>query len=166
MKITSKWIVDDAYIQDYWNDWIKYRSKHRKWAIHYGIFLIVASLILLLLFPIGTNLHPLLLFGIFIGIAIIIWHFYDKAQWMKLIKKAISYGEENTVIFSRENLKIKGPTSNGEMIWKGIESIEKGELGFFLILQKGLSIYIPYHSLDNKDGFTYIDDFYAQSKIA
>lgn len=165
MEITATWKSDKEYLQTFWKDWIKHRSKMRKWIIHIGIALILLGGILLAN-NIQTEglLKSKFLFLVILGAGIIVWHFWEKSKWFGVLRAAPSYGKENILRFTEKGIFYSIPTSKGEMAWEAIGDIVIASQGLFLIVQQGLSIYIPRSAVRSSTEFDLINKLYRESQ--
>jgi len=165
MDISIKWITDENYIQAYWKDFINCRSKSRKWTLHLAVTLIVLGFVYLIFGPNFNSPLPIAVALLCTGMLISIWHYWDKRKWFNLMRKSKSFGKENSLRFTVDNILFSGPTSKGEITWEGIEGIESAQNGTFIVLQKGLSIYLPRISNNQTNNLNEIIKFYDQINI-
>lgn len=160
MEVKVAWLQDEEYLDSYWKDFLQCRSKTRKWTVLAGILVFIFGASIwsyVLLNSIEFRLAPII--PVF-GIAMVVWHFWDKSKWFNLMRSSQSYKKENEVIFTPQSILHSGPTSKGEISWEGITDIVSGNSGLFLILQKGLSVYIPQSSASNESEYNDIIKLY------
>jgi hypothetical protein len=69
---------------------------------------------------------------------------------------------ENIIIFNENGITTKSLLSSGEANWKIIKEIVRARNGIFLVLQKGISIYIPFQSLQEPNNIRQIIEMYNQ----
>lgn len=163
MEIKVAWSQNEDYLNSFWKDFIKYRSKMRKWTIHLGLLIFITN-VSIYVYLINQNkpYQSILLFAV-IGVFTIIWHFWDKYQWYSLMRNSPSFNKQNNIKFTSSAIFHDGPTSKGEISWKGIETIIPAANGMFLVLQKGLSIYIPKSAAENEQEYNSIFKLYESN---
>jgi hypothetical protein len=160
MEVKVTWLQDEEHLDSFGNDFLQYRSKTRKWTVQAGILVLItgASILGYVIFM-GINFRLAPIIPVF-GIAMIVWHFWDKSKWFNLMRSSQSYKELNEVIFTPQLILHTGPTSKGEISWEGIADIVSENSGLFLILQKGISVYIPKSSASNESEYNDIIKLY------
>lgn len=163
MEIEVSWSQNENYYKTFWQDFIKYRSNMRKWAIHIGLFIFITNVSIYIYAVTENKANDIILLFAVSGICVILWHFWDKSKWYNLMRSAPGYNKENNLKFTSDSIFFDGPTTKGEMSWEGIINIVPASMGMFLILQKGLSIYIPKSSVSNESEYNSILKFYESN---
>ncbi|WP_167882336.1 YcxB family protein [Leptospira sarikeiensis] len=97
------------------------------------------------------------------GIVSFVWHYWDKYNWFRFLIQESDFDSENIITFSEENLKIQGKHSNGEINWSGIKDLVLAKYGLFLVLSKGISIYIPKGALS--EDMLQVQELYKKAKL-
>ena len=160
MEITAKWNHNPEYFEQYWKDWMLYRSKGRKHIRVFSLVLIISGFVLYLgdlgAFPEFTSSQSRGLIIVIIGILVAAWHFLDRRKWIKSMIQDSRPNNEIVMIFSQEGIKTKSDISSGEATWEAIKEIVPARQGLFLVLQKGISIYLPRQSLDDNNDINQI----------
>ncbi|TGL31628.1 hypothetical protein EHQ52_17020 [Leptospira koniambonensis] len=159
MEINAKWKFSPDYFEQFWADWILYRSKYRKHVMQFSLgslFLGISILTISLL--IATKYSFLGLLLLTSGIGSLIWHYFDKNRWFQIMIRESDLDSEILISFTEKGLKTQGKTSNGESTWEGIKDFIIAKNGFFLVLQRGLSIYVPQYALSGD--MNLIKEFY------
>lgn len=153
MEITAKWNHNPEYFEQYWKDWVKYRSKGRKHVLVFSLALIAAGVMIYL------GAFPQTVFGqdrgiiiVLIGVSLALWHFGDKRKWIRSMPQDSRPDNEIVMVFSQNGIKTKSDISSGEASWDVVKELVPAQKGLFLVLQKGISIYLPGQSLtENND---------------
>ena len=153
MEITAKWQHNPEYFEQYWKDWMMYRSKGRKHILAFSLVLIILGVVLYFgALPQLASSQRRGIIIIIIGILVAAWHFWDKRKWIKSMIQDSRPNNEIVMNFSQEGIKTKSDVSTGEATWEAIKELVPAKQGLFLILQKGMSIYLPRQSLaENND---------------
>jgi hypothetical protein len=147
MIARSKLIYDGEYYALYYSDWIRTRSRFRKFAVPLGLLIVVIGIILLTKF----EDHRYLGFAV-IGVGG--FHLIDaltyRSRW---IKKRLAAGGSRTgqFEFHDERIHIRSDSSEGHFLLSGLVESTPSDHGIFLIPQKGLSFYIPWESIEPPD---------------
>jgi hypothetical protein len=133
----------------------------RRWVIPLALGLLVIGSILFVIQPIcceKLGFIGLVLSGI--GIYQIIWHYWDKKQWFSRVTGNAGYGGEVEMKFAENGITHKGPTSEGTIQWKGIEQVQRTETGLYLILQKGISMYVPLYAFSEHEDLEKVMEYF------
>ncbi|CAH0535509.1 hypothetical protein VST7929_03079 [Vibrio stylophorae] len=163
MEIKVTWSQNEDYLNSFWKDFIKHRSKMRKWTIYLGMLIFIANISIYVYFINQNKPHQSILLFAVIGLLTIAWHFWDKFQWYNLMRNASSFNKQNILKFTSSSIFYDGPISKGEMSWEGIENIVLAANGMFLVLQKGLSIYIPKSAAASEQEYNSIFKMYESN---
>ena len=141
--IEARWTQSPDYYRQFWTDWLGARSQFRKRAAPVGIALVLCGAAVLSVPDSGTgrSLTSGLIVGA-MGLAVLVWHQWDRVQWLRTMTSAAHAGEVR-LQFDHDRILHRGPTSHGEMSWNAVEQLTKGAHGLFLVLQRGLSVYVP-----------------------
>lgn len=88
------------------------------------------------------------------------WHYWDKNKWFKLVTGGVGYGGDVELVFSENGITHKGPTSEGTIQWNGIEQVQLSETGLYLILQKGISMFVPFYAFTEQGDIEKVMGYY------
>ena len=144
MIASSRLAFNEEYYAQYYSDWVRTRSRFRKFAVPLGVLLVVVGFVLLTQFE-GHR---------YLGIAVIgfgIFHLIDaltyRSRW---IKKRLAAGgsKAGQFEFHDDRIHIHSDSSEGHFLLSGFVEFTPSDHGIFLIPQKGLSFYIPWQSIE------------------
>ena len=147
MIASSKVSFNKEYYAQYYSDWMRTRSKFRKFAVPLGVLIVVAGFVLV------TQLQR----NHFLGIAVIGFGIFSlgdaltyRSRW---IKKRLGAGgsKAGQFEFHNDRIYIHSDSSEGHFLLSGFVDSTPSYHGIFLIPQKGLSFYIPWQSIDPPD---------------
>jgi len=148
MEIVTKYKHNSAYFQQYWDDWLQYKSKGRQYIFHATVTLLALGVITLAVSSTpNTDMFKLGVLLVALGILLITWHFWDKKKWLNNMIEESNINSEIIMTFTDEGIKTKTTLSSGEAKWDILREIIPAKNGIFLVLYKGISIYIPNYSL-------------------
>jgi hypothetical protein len=163
MEIEARWAITEDYFRSYYRDWITDISKHKKWAIPIGCALILAGPVFHYSLSDIAQRFPLT--GIAIsaaGLYQIAWYFFEKRRWIKAMVSGSKLGEDVTLRFTHKGVDHSGPRTSGHITWDGFKRIVASKHGMFLILQKGISIYVPKTSIRTPNGLASIMELFQR----
>ena len=157
MEVSASWQTNNIYYRQYYQDWVKYISKKRKRAVPLALLIMACGGAISIscyfageyLFVIGCGIMG-------VGLSNLIWYFFDKRKWLRSLSSSDGTKESVTLTFTEAGIEHSGPTAQGTVTWAGIKNIVEGNNGLFLIVQKGLSIYIPYSAIHPQGGVSNI----------
>ena len=163
MEIIAKWKHNREYFQQYWKDWVKHRSKGTKDIPVISFFIIILGLFIYFSgLPSFTHYSNHGLTLVLVGTVLITWYMWYKHKWIHSMLQDSDPESENIIIFNENGITTKSLLSSGEANWKIIKEIVRARNGIFLVLQKGISIYIPFQSLQEPNNIRQIIEMYNQ----
>jgi len=104
-------------------------------------------------------------FFIVLGITIVSWHYWEKQHWFNRMIQDSADGTEQVMVFNEAGIKTKSSISSGEATWKIVKKIVPAKNGIFLVLKKGISIYIPKQSISDGNTMEEIIKLYEESRV-
>ena len=143
---------DREYYAKYYSDWMRSRSKFRRFAVPLGFLIVVVGVVVFIRF---TEQR-------FLGAAVIgfgVFHLFDaltfRSRW---IKKRLNSGgsREGRFEFYDDRVHIRSDSSEGHFLLSGFIDTTPSENGIFLIPQKGLSFYIPWSSIEPREALPHV----------
>ncbi len=161
MSVVAKWNLSEAYYKGLWEQSIRSRTTFRRWVIPTSLGLFVLGIILFALKP--TCCEPLSFTGLVLsalGIYQLIWHFWDKRHWYKRVTGGAGFGSEVEMIFAENGITHRGPTSQGDIQWAGIEGVQRTETGLYLIQQKGISMFVPLQAFPDQNDLEKVMEYF------
>jgi hypothetical protein len=161
LRIIAKWNLSEAYYKGLWQQSLKSRTTFRRWVIQLALGFLAIGFTLFAIQP--TCCEKLGFSGLVlscIGIYEIMWHYWDKNKWFKLVTGGVGYGGDVELVFSENGITHKGPTSEGTIQWNGIEQVQLSETGLYLILQKGISMFVPFYAFTEQGDIEKVMGYY------
>jgi hypothetical protein len=145
IKVVQKF--DEDYYQEFYSEWIKYRSGFKKWEDKIGMLSIsIAILVYLFSKDLLFVSVGLLVFGF-----LMIYEFYSsKKKWMKSRLESKVNNESVTMIFEDNQIQSNGPFTEMKSKWDFFNQAIETEKGIFLIPENGISIYLQKKSFENQ----------------
>ena len=144
MIASSKFEFNEEYYAQYYSDWMRTRSRFRKFAVPLGVLIVVVGFVLLTQFEGHRYLGAAVIgFGIFHMIDALTY----RARW---IKKRLGAGgsKSGQFEFHDDRIHIYSDSSEGHFLLSGFVETTPSDHGIFLIPQKELSFYIPWDSIE------------------
>jgi hypothetical protein len=144
MIASSTFAFNEEYYAQYYSDWMRTRSRFRRFAVPLGVLIVVVGFVLVTQFE-GHG---------YLGIAVIglgIFHLIDaltyRSRW---IKKRLGAGgsKAGQFDFYDDRIHIHSDSSEGHFLLSGFVESTPSDHGIFLIPQEGLSFYIPWESIE------------------
>ncbi|OWP62594.1 hypothetical protein CDA63_13205 [Hymenobacter amundsenii] len=163
IEITVKFSED--YYEAIFTDWLRYRSKNRKWQKLAGaILLLIGFTNTLVIWLFGSSWYAVSIITILFG-GLQFWDFYQtKRQWLRDRKSSNVTGEDVRMSFTAEGFQHAGPFSTGDYKWTGIQKVQEARQGLFLLSGNGFSIYLPKNSFQSDQDFETVK-LYAQQHL-
>ncbi len=147
MIAQSKLTFDKQYYSQYFSDWIKTRSRFRKYNLAIAILLIVAGIVLCTLF---SNHLALGILNLGIGLLNLVDALTYRSRWTR--KRLLAGGSNSgEFVFYDDRICIKSDSSEGYHMLSGFIECTFAPQGVFLFPQKELSFYIPWSSIEPAD---------------
>lgn len=131
--------TNKKYYIEYYSEWLKYRSKYKKWEHIVGFLSVTLSLLVYIL---DNGLYyisfGLLLFGI-----LKIFDFYNsKRKWLNDRMSSKMNNEEVRMIFDDTKIQSFGPFTEMNGKWNFFTDAIETDKGLILIPENGISIYL------------------------
>jgi hypothetical protein len=141
MIASADFTLDRRYFENHYSDWIRFRSKFRKFAPLIGAALLILGGMLLFL--------PKRHFGIaFIAIGIV--YLIDVLTYgRRWVRQRLSAGGSSSahVEFYEDRVFMKTDSGEGYYLLSGFIYCIPADQGVFLYPQKDISFYIPWNSI-------------------
>jgi hypothetical protein len=144
MKIEVVIILSKAYYQEVYEEWLRFRSKGKRWQLQVGLLLFgVAFLLAMMCGPRLTDLWFIPFCFVLAGIYEIGSFFYTRRQWLHSRNESSLVNQRITLLFDSQMITHNGPFAQGQLLWTGIREVKETARGLFLIPENGSSIYLP-----------------------
>jgi hypothetical protein len=134
---------DEQYYRTFYSDWVRHRSKLRKFAPLFASVIMLAG-ILLLCFATRSRASGIILVAISVGYSIDVLTY--GRRW---IRRRINAGGSSSVQidFYEDRILMKTDRSEGYYQFPGFVDVTPADQGVFLYPQKDISFYIPWNSI-------------------
>ncbi len=142
--ITARWTLSRGYNRQAWKDLLATRARFRRWSVSGAVSLITVGLVIALMSGFEQTGVRVALYSCAFGLAHLVWHYWDRARWLRMMMTAPSADGAVEVSFAPSGLSMRGPTSRGEVSWAGVEAVIRGRRGLIVVLQHGILIYVPF----------------------
>ncbi len=145
IKVVQK--IDKDYYEEFYLEWLKFRSVFKKWEDKIGISSI---LIAIFIYVYSKNLLFISIGFLFFGISMIYEFYSSKKKWMKSRLESKVTNESVTFIFEENQIQSNGPFTKMMGKWDFFSQAIETEKGIFLIPENGISIYLQKKSFENQ----------------
>ena len=147
MIARSKLAFDEEYYAQYYCDWMRTRSRFRKFAVPLGLLIVMIGLVLLTRFG-GYRYLGFAVLGV--GVFHLIEALTYRSRWIN--ERLVAGGSKNGQFeFHDDRIHIKSDGSEGYFLLSGLVESIPGDHGIFLIPQKGFCFYIPWESIEPRE---------------
>ncbi|MEM7455749.1 MAG: hypothetical protein AAF456_15455, partial [Planctomycetota bacterium] len=161
MNATARLVFDRAYYESNYNAWLRHRARLRPYAVYFSLALLVFGATLALAFP--TNL----LVGVAlacIGVYELIEALTYKSRWINARVKATRANKTVDMQLSETELTTTSSVAHGTIQIEAFTDIIPATDGVFLILEAGVSIYIPAAAVEPDDAFRPLVDAWLAAR--
>lgn len=146
MKIEIEQKMSEDYFRELYDEMVNYRLKYRKWQIPISVLLILLAIPICFVdeksyfFSVG-----ILVFALMLAID----YFSEKRKWLKNRLASKMNGEMSILSFNEDGFFSKSlySTSNGS--WNSFTETVETPKGIFLVVDKGMSIYLQKENFKN-----------------
>ena len=137
---------DEQYHRTFYSDWVRHRSKLRKFAPIFATILLLGGILLVYL-SVEKRSRVLGFCLVAIGIGYIIDVLTYEGRWAR--RRLRSGGSSSAQIdFYEDHIVMKTDRSEGNHQLPGFVDVTPTEKGVFLYPQKDISFYIPWASIE------------------
>ena len=146
LSAVARFAMDEPYLRMLFHDWLRSRSRFRRYSVPVDLLLIAIGLLFGVVFPAGkaAPVFVVLLVAAALGSA---WEYYDRMRWFRGRRAAPQFGKEMEIRFSDDGVSMSGPLAQGTCDWAYFAGMTRGIKGLFLVPETGLQIYIPYDTI-------------------
>lgn len=144
MKIEIEVALSKDYYHEVYSEWLKFRSKGKRWQVQIGLLLFCVALLLIMLS--GERVGDFWIFPflfVLAGIYEISSFYYSRWQWLHSREVSYLANQKVALTFEPHVIHHTGPFSHGALQWNGIQQVQETAKGIFLIPHNGISIYLP-----------------------
>src|SRR5687767_1162915 len=142
MNASARFEMNRDYFAESFAEWLRYRSRFRRWQRQIAGAFALAGLIVFFL-P-GTPFRYLTLTLLLAAIVEGAEFYWYRANWIR--KRLASRGGMPITVemrFDDSGFYMQGPATRGHVSWKGVRGMSETPKGLFLRLGDGMSVYIP-----------------------
>lgn len=144
IEVTQK--INEPYYQEYYGQWLKFKSKYKKWAHKVGFSLTAVAAIVYF----ANHANYYFSIGLIVLGASMIYEFYvGKKKWLQARLKSKINNNSVEFIFQDDIVKTFGPFSETKEKWNFFVDVLETEKGVFLIPENGISIYLQKKIFDS-----------------
>ena len=144
MKIEVAFILSKAYYQEVYEEWLRFRSKGKRWQLQVGLLLFgVAFLLAMMCGPRLADLWLIPFCFVLAGVYEIGSFFYTRRHWLQSRQESRLVNQQVILTFEPQAITHNGPFAQGQLLWTGIREVKETARGLFLIPESGISIYLP-----------------------
>lgn len=156
LNVTARFTVDERYLQTYWADWIRSRSRFGRFSFPVDCVIVAGSVFFALLLQ-DSIWALFFVFTLVLGLLGMSWDVLQKKLWFHKRRLARQFGAEVEVTFTDDHVVLKGPLSVSTCDWAYFAGIKKGVDGIYLLVpEKGFSVYVPYGAISPKNAIAEI----------
>ncbi len=152
----ARFTVDEDYLQRYWADWIRSRSRFGRFSFPVDCVIVVGSLLFAVILrdSIWALFFVLMLVLGLLGMA---WDVFLKKRWFRRRRLARQFGAEVEITFTDDHVVLKGPLSVSTCAWAYFAGIKSGLDGIYLLVpEKGFTVYVPHGAISPKNAIAEI----------
>lgn len=137
IEITQR--TSKEYYEEYYSEWLSFRSKFKKWEHIIGF----ASLLTSITIYLADSALSYISIGLAIFGMLMIYEFYSsKNKWLKERLKSKMNNSEATLIFEDSKIRSIGPFTEMSGEWTFFSGAIETNKGLILIPENGISIYL------------------------
>ena len=139
MNIEINQKINKEYYTEYYSQWLKYKSKLKKWEHIIG-FVSLFSAIMIYLFNDSFFSYSI---GLIVFGCLMIYEFYSSQhKWLKARMKSKMNNSSFRIVFKENEIETFGQFSETKLKWNLFSNVIKTEKGLILIPENGTSIYL------------------------
>ncbi|MDP8163222.1 hypothetical protein QJU89_03105 [Pasteurella skyensis] len=148
MNIQITQHINKEYYLEYYAEWLKYKSKFKKYEQLIGIMAIIMSVLTYIFYKEYFYISVVLFI---LGVARIYNYYFSKQRWLKERLKSKALNNSIKITFSDEGIETFSEFGNAKMNWDFISTFIMTEKGLILIPENGISIYLQKSCFENKE---------------
>lgn len=150
MLATAHISYDRAYFELQYDEWLRHRSKLKRYEVWFAVALTVFGIWLALAFQ-----HQWLVGALFASagvyeVAMVATH---KGRWLNARVSTVQDDKSVKLKFDSAKLTSSSKNGAGEMLLSGFAGFTAASHGFFLVPYTGVSIYVPEATIDPSDSY-------------
>ncbi len=155
--------TNKEYYEEYYSEWLKYRSKLKKYEHIVGVSTILIGGILYLV----NNSFYFITIGLLILGILMIYEFYSsKKKWLNERLKSKSNNTYFKILFLNDEMQTFGKFGTSKLKWDYISNGIITEKGLILIPEKGISIYLQKKCFNSTDEINQIVNKITDAQMA
>ncbi|MDP8171120.1 hypothetical protein QJU96_07445 [Pasteurella skyensis] len=148
MNIQITQHINKEYYLEYYAEWLKYKSKFKKYEQLIGITAITVGGFIYIF---NKEYYYLSIGLLIFGIIRIYDYYSSKQKWLKERLESKALNNTIQIIFSDEGIETFSEFGNAKMNWDFISDFIMTEKGLILIPENGISIYLQKSCFENKE---------------
>lgn len=158
MIATAHINFDRNYFELFYDDWLRYRAKYRRYAIWLAVGLILIGIALAIAAPEQWFVGGLIAC---VGVYEFVMAATHKRRWVNARMSTTREEKRADVTFDGDSLTTTSIHASSTLRYAGFVEFVPASKGFFLIPDTGMSIYVPRASVDPTDSYLQLIDLLA-----
>ncbi len=160
MIATAHVNFDRNYFELQYDDWLRHRSKYRKYEIWFALTLTLFGVALGLTFR-----HQWLVGCLFAsaGVYEFVMAATHKSRWVKARVSTVRDDKSVDLAFDSKSLTSTSANGTATMLLVGFTGFTAASNGFFLIPDTGVSIYVPRATIDPSESYSVLVDLLSST---
>jgi hypothetical protein len=141
---------DRQYFDAFYENWIAYRRRWRRYAIPFAVIFFLVTAIALWFLP----SHRPIAGGFFIvALLNLIDAYTHRLRWVRQRLASVAVDKRAELTFTDDKIQISTPNIEGTMTYDGFGVVSIAPDGIFLVPDTGVSIFVPKTSFADPDAF-------------
>lgn len=160
MIATAHIAFDRNYFEQYYDEWLRHRSKYRKYEIWFAGGLLLFGIAMVIAVAEQRLVGGLITCG---GVYEFLMAATHKRRW---VRSRVSTAREDRctdVVFDRNSLTTTSTNESATIQYTGFVGFVPASKGFFLIKDAGASIYVPRSSVEPIDSYSKLMDLFESA---
>ena len=151
MIATAHVTYDRSYFELQYDDWLRYRSRFKKYEIWLAVALILFGLVMALTFQQQWLVGALFALA---GVYEFVMATTHKRRWVNARLSTVRDDKSVDLEFDADSLTSTSENGTGTMRLSAFKGFTPASQGFFLISDTGVSLYVPRATIDPDDSYS------------
>lgn len=160
MIATAHVTFDRSYFELQYDDWLRHRSRFKKYEIWFALALITFGVVMVLTFR-----HQWLVGALFVsaGVYEFMMAATHKRRWVNARVSTVHDDKSVDLQFDSDSLTSMSKNGTGTMRLAAFTGFTPASHGFFLVPDTGVSIYVPRATIDPDDSYSALIELLTSS---
>jgi hypothetical protein len=146
MNATARLNFNQQYYELMYSEWLRYRSRYRRFAVPIAIALTATGIGL----AIWAACLPCAIAVVVVAAADLLETITHRRRWMTKARGSMR-SDDGELRFTDSEIIVNTDNSHGTIRYEGFQSVAATPGGVFLIPQKGASIFVPLATIEPQD---------------